>query len=167
MLQAARSQPVGDRVAHKNWKVRCEVYEEIKASCQRVFSSEDPILSQYGEYRPLYGSQSRKLASSCGMWGPPSTRYGELQHWQSAFQSPYQVSACLQWASFLRRWQTLMLLPWTRRWRRCLHCSARLMSLWLPGKALQALRLPPLAFESPPLPLPVLDSNELCLSGQV
>ena len=53
MLQAARSQTLGDRVAHKNWKVRCEVYEEIKASCQRVFSSEDPILSQYGESLPL------------------------------------------------------------------------------------------------------------------
>ena len=90
-LQAARSQPLGDRVAHKNWKVRCEVYEEIKASCQRVFSSEDPILSQYGEHMPLYGSQKHKVASSCWV---RSTLYATWRVAALAICPPKSLPVC-------------------------------------------------------------------------
>ena len=46
-LSDAKQLPYADRVAHKNWKVRSEAYDDIKGSCQSVFSDEDPVLSQY------------------------------------------------------------------------------------------------------------------------
>ena len=46
-LSDAKQLPYADRVAHKNWKVTSEAYDDIKGSCQSVFSDEDPVLSQY------------------------------------------------------------------------------------------------------------------------
>jgi len=54
VLSDAKHLPLSDRVAHKNWKVRSEAYEDIKSSCQKVFSNEDPILNQYGMERDSY-----------------------------------------------------------------------------------------------------------------
>ena len=48
VLSDAKQLSFADRVAHKNWKVRCEAYEDINSYCQKVFSDEDPVLSQYG-----------------------------------------------------------------------------------------------------------------------
>lgn len=49
VLSAAKQLPFSERVAHKNWKVRCEAFEDIRSSCQKVFSDEDPVLAQYGK----------------------------------------------------------------------------------------------------------------------
>ena len=49
ILSAAKQLPLSERVAHKNWKVRSEAFEEVASSCQKIFSEEDPILSQYGK----------------------------------------------------------------------------------------------------------------------
>ena len=51
ILSAARQLSYADRVAHKNWKVRSEAFDDIKSCCQKVFSDEDPVLNQFGEAR--------------------------------------------------------------------------------------------------------------------
>lgn len=48
ILAAAAKLPLDERVAHSNWKVRAAAYEAIKAGCNSVFDSEDPVLSEYG-----------------------------------------------------------------------------------------------------------------------
>lgn len=48
VLLDAKQLTLSDRVAHKNWKVRSEVYDDIKHSCQKVFSDADTVLNQYG-----------------------------------------------------------------------------------------------------------------------
>lgn len=48
ILSAAKQLSYADRVAHKNWKVRSDAFDDIKNSCQQVFSDEDPVLNQYG-----------------------------------------------------------------------------------------------------------------------
>lgn len=50
VLSDAKQLPLAERVAHKNWKVRSEAYEDISSSCQKVFSDEDPVLNQYGNF---------------------------------------------------------------------------------------------------------------------
>jgi len=52
VLSDAKQLPLSERVAHKNWKVRSEVYDDIKHSCQKVFSDEDTVLNQYGKFQP-------------------------------------------------------------------------------------------------------------------
>lgn len=52
VLSDAKQLPLSERVAHKNWKVRSEVYDDIKHSCQKVFSAADPVLNQYGKCQP-------------------------------------------------------------------------------------------------------------------
>lgn len=47
-LEDARKRPLAERVAHKIWKARVEVYEEMRSKCEKVFSDEDPILNNYG-----------------------------------------------------------------------------------------------------------------------
>ena len=54
MLSDAKQLPLPERVAHKNWKVRSEAYDELKSSCQKVFTDDDPILNQYGARFALY-----------------------------------------------------------------------------------------------------------------
>ena len=49
ILSAAKQLSYADRVAHKNWKVRGEAFDDINSSCRKVFSDEDPVLNQYGE----------------------------------------------------------------------------------------------------------------------
>lgn len=49
MLSAAKHLSYAERAGHKSWKVRSEAFDDIKSSCQRVFSDEDPVLNQYGE----------------------------------------------------------------------------------------------------------------------
>ncbi|KAK9814323.1 hypothetical protein WJX72_004049 [[Myrmecia] bisecta] len=51
VLAEAKNLPFPERVAHKNWKVRAEAYDDIKAGCQRVFNAEDPVLTQFA---PLF-----------------------------------------------------------------------------------------------------------------
>ncbi|KAL0039701.1 hypothetical protein WJX77_005628 [Trebouxia sp. C0004] len=48
VLSDAKQLPLSERVAHKNWKVRSDVYDDIKHSCQKVFSDADTVLNQYG-----------------------------------------------------------------------------------------------------------------------
>lgn len=50
ILTAAKKLPLAERVDHKNWKVRVEAYEDIKAGCDRAFSSSDPILDEAGTF---------------------------------------------------------------------------------------------------------------------
>jgi len=52
ILADARNLPLADRVEHKNWKVRSEAYDDIRAACDSAFSSSDPILDQAGEEHP-------------------------------------------------------------------------------------------------------------------
>lgn len=49
VLAAAAKLSLEERVAHSNWKVRSAVYDAIKAGCNSVFDSEDPVLADYGE----------------------------------------------------------------------------------------------------------------------
>ena len=49
VLAAAKKLPLFERVEHKNWKVRSEAYEDVRTSCERAFSSSDPILDEAGE----------------------------------------------------------------------------------------------------------------------
>lgn len=48
MLADARKLPLVERVAHKNWKARSEAWEDVRASCARVFSTDDPVLARHG-----------------------------------------------------------------------------------------------------------------------
>lgn len=50
VLAQAKALPMSERVAHKNWKVRSEAYDDISTACQRVFSDDDPVLGQYGTF---------------------------------------------------------------------------------------------------------------------
>ena len=49
VLSAAKQLPFAERVAHKNWKVRSDAFDDVRISCQKVSNDEDPVLSQYGE----------------------------------------------------------------------------------------------------------------------
>lgn len=49
VLADAAKLPLDERVGHSNWKVRSAAYDAIKAGCNSVFNSEDPVLGEYGE----------------------------------------------------------------------------------------------------------------------
>ena len=49
-LEQARAMPMDARAEHKNWKVRAEAFEEMRKQLERCFSSEDPVLTEYGKY---------------------------------------------------------------------------------------------------------------------
>lgn len=66
VLSDAKQLPFSDRVAHKNWKVRSEAYDDIKSCCQKVFSDEDPVLQQYGASY-IHPSMSRCIAGHRGL----------------------------------------------------------------------------------------------------
>ncbi|KAL6766815.1 TOG1 [Auxenochlorella protothecoides x Auxenochlorella symbiontica] len=51
VLAAAKKLPLDERAAHKTWKVRSELFDDVKDACAKAFSSEDPILHQAG---PLF-----------------------------------------------------------------------------------------------------------------
>ena len=53
LLEDARRRPIAERVTHKLWKARVEVYEEMRSKCEKVFSQEDPLLNDYGEREAL------------------------------------------------------------------------------------------------------------------
>ena len=57
LLTAARGLPFSERVAHKNWKVRAEAFDDLKTTCERVFSSDDPQLASIG----MHGSPQAHL----------------------------------------------------------------------------------------------------------
>ena len=48
LLTAARSLAFNERVAHKNWKVRAEAFDDLKTTCGKVFSPDDPQLNSIG-----------------------------------------------------------------------------------------------------------------------
>ena len=48
LLDAARQLPLGDRTAHKNWRVRVQAFDDIRASCERAMGPEDPALDGVG-----------------------------------------------------------------------------------------------------------------------
>lgn len=52
VLDAARQLPLPERGAHKNWKVRNELYEEVKEACGKASGPEDASLDVYGEQHP-------------------------------------------------------------------------------------------------------------------
>jgi hypothetical protein len=49
VLAAAKKLPWPERIAHKNWKVRSDAYSDIRQTCERAFSAEDPCFSEFGE----------------------------------------------------------------------------------------------------------------------
>lgn len=49
VLTEAAKLPLDERATHANWKVRSAAFEEIKQGVERVFSEDDPVLSEYGE----------------------------------------------------------------------------------------------------------------------
>lgn len=62
LLADAAKLPIDERCSHANWKVRSAAYEQIKASCNSVFDSSDPVLSEYGKFHcriEAVGSPSR------------------------------------------------------------------------------------------------------------
>lgn len=48
VLLAAKKLPLYERIEHKNWKVRSEAYDDVRAGCERAFSSSEPILDEAG-----------------------------------------------------------------------------------------------------------------------
>lgn len=54
-LADAKKLPIGERVAHPNWKARNAAYEDIRAACQRVLDESDPCLGEYGERQTRRG----------------------------------------------------------------------------------------------------------------
>lgn len=59
LLQTARGLPIAERVTHKNWKVRAEAFDDLKSTCERVFSSDDPQLSSIGTGKVVGAHQIR------------------------------------------------------------------------------------------------------------
>lgn len=57
ILLEARRLPLPDRVGHKNWRVRSEAWEDVRARCERAFSSSDPILDEAGEMQCIVCSR--------------------------------------------------------------------------------------------------------------
>ena len=57
VMQEAAKLPLDERATHANWKVRSAAFEDIKAGAERVFSADDPTLSDYGE--PSHDPRSR------------------------------------------------------------------------------------------------------------
>lgn len=49
ILEDARKLGMAQRIEHKLWKVRAEAYDDMKNTCQKILSSDDPALSEYGE----------------------------------------------------------------------------------------------------------------------
>lgn len=62
LLEDARRRPLAERVAHKLWKARVEVYEEMRSKCEKVFSEEDPLLGNYGKHSAARTPQSISVA---------------------------------------------------------------------------------------------------------
>jgi len=48
LLADAKKLPLEERASHPNWKVRSEAFEDIKTSCTKAFSTDDPIFDQSG-----------------------------------------------------------------------------------------------------------------------
>jgi hypothetical protein len=48
VLATAKKLALSERVQHKLWKVRSEAWEDIRAGCERAFSSSDPVLEETG-----------------------------------------------------------------------------------------------------------------------
>lgn len=49
VLEAAKKLPLGEQVAHKNWKVRSQAFDTVKQVCDRALGEEDPALAEFGE----------------------------------------------------------------------------------------------------------------------
>lgn len=45
----AKKLPMAQRVEHKLWKIRAEAYEDMKATCEKIMSDDDPALAEYGK----------------------------------------------------------------------------------------------------------------------
>ena len=104
LLQTARALPCSERVAHKNWKVRAEAFDDLKSTCERVFSSDDPQLSSIGE-----GLSVRNARCS-------SLNVRRLAH------RPEVLAQVLWWE---RVWVTPTLQLLTRHWMPCMHTWER------------------------------------------
>lgn len=50
LLADAAKLSVEERCVHTSWKVRSAAYEHIKAACEKVFDSSDPVLSEFGAF---------------------------------------------------------------------------------------------------------------------
>ncbi|KAK9795603.1 hypothetical protein WJX73_007429 [Symbiochloris irregularis] len=48
VLEAAKKLPLSEQVVHKNWKVRSQAYDGIKATCESAMGSEDAALAEFG-----------------------------------------------------------------------------------------------------------------------
>ena len=45
ILEQAKHLPLEERVVHKSWKARVDLYEELKSKLESVQGSEDPLIS--------------------------------------------------------------------------------------------------------------------------
>jgi hypothetical protein len=54
ILAEALNLTLSERVGHTNWKIRSAMYEEVKASCDRMSSDDDPLLNDYGAPRDVF-----------------------------------------------------------------------------------------------------------------
>lgn len=50
VLADAKKLSYSDRVAHKNWKVRSEAFEDVRTGCSRASGASDTIVQQAGKF---------------------------------------------------------------------------------------------------------------------
>lgn len=137
-LADAAKLPLDERVAHSNWKARSAAYEAIKAGCNSVFDSEDPILLEYGERNFLGVAQSWGLhavqlllyyCSGC-------TPFVSLEHHAIRLcgHKGTAVTFCaMQLGSFQRQPQMATQQRWTRPWKLCRPFWRRHLRVLQPG----------------------------------
>ncbi len=104
LLDNARKLPPSEQLAHKNWKVRQQLYDDIKDACGRASSTDDGDVAGYGAYLAAVACRcatNQMSTSSCCLVPPP------------------QVLACLP-----RQFQTPMQQPKTEHWKHWLHTCA-------------------------------------------
>lgn len=85
VLAEAKKLPWGERVEHKNWKVRSEAFEDLQSAYGRAFNSSDPVFQETGEReggRRPPGRWAGPLAGAAGLTQPlarncrPAVRQG-------------------------------------------------------------------------------------------
>lgn len=49
----AKKLPMAQRVDNKLWKIRAEAYDDMKATCEKIMSDDDPALTEYGKTQQI------------------------------------------------------------------------------------------------------------------
>lgn len=54
IVEDSKKLPLPERVAHGHWKARSFAFEDIKKSCDQLFTDGDAVLDQYGELKVVH-----------------------------------------------------------------------------------------------------------------